>query len=268
VGACVVFLFSGCATTKQVQSLEAELAGERKSNAAEIARLNNEISKLQKEQSGESGTQNNTTPVSTQTTSSGVQASGASAGSESVASLRAEIERLQLLNDILLEASNSVVTVKPEETSLTVGIGRIRVSPVVNNSGFLGFLSAENRPDAQGRASATSAQAVGVSWFEAARYCNWLSVQWQYDPYYLINETNIQINYSGRRNGYRLPSQAELDAIIKNGFLSMDAVSRTGLLSSEVSRAYRYDRTRNSLVAVDATLPVNNIGFMVVRNEN
>jgi hypothetical protein len=254
--ACAVFLFSGCATTAQVQTLEAELAGERKSNAAEIARLNNEISKLQKELGGEG----------LDSTSSGGARTSASSGS--VASLRAEVERLTLLNEILLESSGSVATTKPEETPLTVGAGQIRISPVVYNGGFLGFLDAEKRPDTQGRASATSAQAVSVSWLDAARYCTWLSTQWQYDSYYRISGTNVQVNSSGRGNGYRLPSQTELDAVIKSGFLSIDAVSRTGLLSSEIDRAYHYDRTRNSLVAVDATLPVNSIGFMVVRNEN
>jgi hypothetical protein len=258
VGACAVFLFSGCATTKQVQALVAVLASEKRSKELEVARLKDVISMLRGDQGGESGQG---------TTSDGARTTGGSAGSESIDSLRTEVARLQLLNEILLEASSSVATIKPEETSLTVGTGRIRVSKAVNNSGFLGFLNAENRPDVQGRASATSAQAVSVSWLEAARYCNWLSTQWQYEPYYLINETNIQIT-SGRRDGYRLPSLAELDAMIKSGFLSTDAVSRTGLLSSEIDKAYRYDRTRNSLVAVDAALPVNNIGFMVVRNEN
>ena len=173
------------------------------------------------------------------------------------------------MNEILLEASGtSTLTIKPDETPLTVGTGRIRVTQAVNNSGFLGFLSAENRPDDRGRASANSAQAVSISWLDAVRYCNWLSAQWQYDAYYVINGTEVRLNPSGRRNGYRLPSQTELDASVRNGFLSMDAVSRIGLLSSEPNRAYRYDRTRNSLVPLDASLPVNNIGFMVVRNEN
>ncbi|MDR0636343.1 MAG: SUMF1/EgtB/PvdO family nonheme iron enzyme [Treponema sp.] len=234
---------------QRISELEAELARERAKHDDEINKLDRSI-----ENSAVQGS---------------VQTNELSASEERIASLQAELDRLKFLNELLLEASRtSTLTIKPDETLLTVGTGRIRVTQAVNNSGFLGFLSAENRPDDQGRASAGSAQAVGVSWLDAARYCNWLSAQWQYDVYYAINGTDVRLNPSGRRNGYRLPSQTELDASVRNGFLSMDAVSRIGLLSSEPNRAYRYDRTRNSLVPLDASLPVNNIGFMVVRNEN
>ena len=283
VVACAVFLFSGCATTQvkelenenlvlnqRISELEAGLASEKAKQdlgnqkiselevelASEKAKYDDEISKLRE------SIENSARQVS-------VQTNEVSAREESIASLQAELDRLKFLNEILLEASRtSTLTIKPDETPLTVGTARIRVTQTVNNSGFLGFLSAENRPDDRGRATASSAQAVGVSWLDAVRYCNWLSAQWQYDAYYVIIGSEVQLNPSGRRNGYRLPSQTELDASVRNGFLSMDAVSRIGLLSSEPNRAYRYDRTRNSLVPLDASLPVNNIGFMVVRNEN
>jgi hypothetical protein len=280
VGACTVFLFSGCATSpvkgpeeisepeqtskdaeqglvnQRISELEAELANEKVERDQERALLNEEISRLRGSTESSAG-------------QGSVQTNAPNAREESVASLQAELARLRFLNELLLEASGtSTPTIKPAETPLTVGTGRIRVTQAVINSGFVGFLSAENRPDDRGRASASSAQAVGVSWLDAVRYCNWLSAQWQYDAYYFINGTEVQLNPNGRRNGYRLPSQAELDASVRNGFLSMDAVSRVGLLSSEPNRAYRYDRTRNSLVPLDASLPVNNIGFMVVRNEN
>jgi cell division protein FtsB len=270
VGACVVFLFSGCATTTQVKDLqndnlalnqkvselEAELASEKAIQEQERALLEDEISTLRE------STRNSVVPTP-------VQTSGVSASEENIASLRAEADRLKFLNELLLEASRAnAQTIKPDETSLTVGMERIRVTQAVSNSGFLGFLSAKERPDDRGRASASSAQAVGVSWFDAVQYCNWLSAQWQYDAYYFINGSEVQPNLSGRRNGYHLPSQTELAAALQSGVLSMDDVSRIGLLSSESNRAYRYDRTRNSLVPLDASLPVNNIGFMVVRNEN
>ncbi|MDR1326240.1 MAG: formylglycine-generating enzyme family protein [Treponema sp.] len=280
VGACAIFLFSGCATTQvkdlnqKISELEEELASEKAKQGLE----NQKISELEEELASEKAKYDQervllNDEISTLRGSTGssarpgsVQANEPNAREGSIASLQAELARLRLLNEILLEAS--APTIKPVETLLSVGTGRIRVTPAVSNSGFLGFLSAMNRPDDRGRASSGSAQAVGVSWLDAVRYCNWLSAQWQYDAYYSINGTEVQPNQSGRRNGYRLPSQAELDASVRNGFLSTDAVSRVGLLSSELNRAYRYDRTRNSLVPLDASLPVNNIGFMVVRNEN
>ncbi|MDR2537203.1 MAG: SUMF1/EgtB/PvdO family nonheme iron enzyme [Treponema sp.] len=269
VGACAVFLFSGCATT-QVKDLEQKIS-ELEAELAKQDQMNQKISELEAELANERAkhdqepTQSNGSSVR----QGSVQTNGVNVREESVASLQAELARVKFLNEILLEASGtSALTIKPDEAPLTVGTGRIRVTRAVNNSSFLGFLSAANLPDDRGRASASSAQAVGVSWLDAVRYCNWLSAQWQYDAYYFINGTEVQLNQSGRRNGYRLPSQAELDASVRNGFLSIDAVSRIGLLSSEPNRAYRYDRTRNSLVPLDASLPVNSIGFMVVRNEN
>jgi outer membrane murein-binding lipoprotein Lpp len=272
VGACVVFLFSGCATTAQVKDLqnenlalnqkvselEAELVSEKATKEEEFALLEDEMRALRE------SIENSVAPVP-------VQIGGVSASEGNIASLRAETDRLKFLNEILLEASSAnVLTIKPDETSLTVGMERIRVTQAVSNGGFLGFLSAKDRPDDRGRASASSAQAVSVSWFDAVQYCNWLSAQWQYDVYYVINNASeeVQFNLSGRRNGYHLPSQAELAAAIQSGVLSKDVASRIGLLSSEPNRAYRYDQTRNSLVPLDASLPVNNIGFMVVRNEN
>ncbi|MDR1399597.1 MAG: SUMF1/EgtB/PvdO family nonheme iron enzyme [Treponema sp.] len=232
---------------QEISELEAELAREQAKHDEEISKLRESI-------------ENSAGQVSVQTNDT---------REERIASLQVELDRLRFLNELLLEASGtSTSTLKPNETLLTVDTRRIRVTPAVSNSGFLGFLSAQNRPDDRGRATASSAQAVSVSWVDAVRYCNWLSVQWQYDAYYVINGTEVQLNPSGRGNGYHLPSQTELDASVRNGFLSIDTVSRTGLLSSEPNRAYRYDRTRNSLVPLDASLPVNNIGFMVVRNEN
>ncbi|MDR2419684.1 MAG: formylglycine-generating enzyme family protein [Treponema sp.] len=242
---------------QRIDELEAELASEQAKQSLGDQRISELEEELASEQAKRESIENSARLVSVQT------------NEESITSLRAELDRLKFLNEILLEASGtSTLTIKPAETLLTVGTGRICVTQAVNNSGFLGFLSAENRPDDRGRSSASSAQAVGVSWLDAVRYCNWLSAQWQYDTYYSIKGTEVQLNLSGRKNGYRLPSQAELDVSVRNGFLSMDAVSRIGLLSSEPNRAYRYDRTRNGLVPLDASLPVNNIGFMVVRNEN
>jgi hypothetical protein len=256
-GACV-FLLIGCATT-QVKDLQDE-------NLA----LNQRISELEAELAAQQAQQDQEGARSGGGTSGGGGGGGASnSGETSAEALRAEIDRLKFMNELLLEAAGTgAQTLKPEETALAVGRGRIRATPSVKNNSFLGFLAAENRPDDRGRGADGSAQAVGVSWIDAARYCNWLSAQWQYDAYYSITGTDVQLNLSGRQNGYRLPSQAELDAGVRNGFLNMDSVSRIGLLSAEPNRAYRYDRARNSLVPLDASLPVGNIGFMVVRNEN
>lgn len=48
---------------------------------------------------------------------------------------------------------------------------------------------------------------VNVSWVDAINYCNWLSIQHNYQPVYTINGNRVSANW--RANGYRLPTEAE-----------------------------------------------------------
>ena len=48
---------------------------------------------------------------------------------------------------------------------------------------------------------------VGVSWYNAIAYCNWLSDQEGYQKVYSIVGTKVTVNW--KANGYRLPTEAE-----------------------------------------------------------
>lgn len=50
--------------------------------------------------------------------------------------------------------------------------------------------------------------AVGISWLEAVRYCNWLSEQDELEPVYDLHASSLQ-GWNLDRSGYRLPTEAE-----------------------------------------------------------
>ena len=77
--------------------------------------------------------------------------------------------------------------------------------------------NAEFRAFAPGHSSGTHAghsldgdthPAVGVSWTEAARYCNWLSEQDGLNPVYQVHGGRV-VGSDITRSGYRLPTEAE-----------------------------------------------------------
>ena len=87
---------------------------------------------------------------------------------------------------------------------------------------------------------------VNISWVNAALYCNWLSKQENFDPFYeIIDNKLVSINY--KSNGYRLPTEAEWVWVSRsdNGKMlkfpwgdKMPVKEKSGNYAGESSRIY------------------------------
>ena len=86
--------------------------------------------------------------------------------------------------------------------------------------------------------------AIAVTWYDAAKYCNWLSKEEGAHPCYEITDGNVKLkeNYL-HLDGYRLPTEAEVEFAIRAARL------RAGAMGSQKScfhATHGFTRTRSS----------------------
>jgi formylglycine-generating enzyme required for sulfatase activity len=95
--------------------------------------------------------------------------------------------------------STGYVTTAETEGGIRVYIPEETKLEVVDDASWrdLGFPQADDHP------------VVGVSWFDAVRYCNWRSEQEGLDPAYRIDGTDVTCDFAA--SGYRLPTEAEFE---------------------------------------------------------
>ena len=83
------------------------------------------------------------------------------------------------------------------------------------NAQFRLFTEEHNSGAVQGNSLNRDAQpAVGVSWQQAAQFCNWLSQQEGLKPFYL-EQDGIVVGFDPTSLGYRLPTEAEWEFITR-----------------------------------------------------
>ena len=79
----------------------------------------------------------------------------------------------------------------------------------VTNGQFRNFAAGHSSGEYQNRALDTDRQpTTGVSWQEAAVYCNWLSRQDRLDPFYQVEFGKV-VGFNPSALGYRLPTEVE-----------------------------------------------------------
>ncbi len=74
----------------------------------------------------------------------------------------------------------------------------------------------------------------GISWIEAARFCNWLSEKYGYETCYIFTKKEDGMDYvswNKEANGYRLPTLAEWQAVseIYTGKITEDYLYKTNI---------------------------------------
>jgi PAS domain-containing protein len=145
----------------------------------------------------------------------------------------------------------------------------------VSNRDYSAFLTATNGNNISINTAALEGPVINVSWIQAAAYCNWLSRLYGYGEYYTINGETIRVNERG--NGYRLPTQNEILAGLKDGVIDSEDLTNMGIMGtgSDPGSMYVYRLPEEYSGTEDPALDVREVsgsesdvetGFRVVRN--
>lgn len=119
-------------------------------------------------------------------------------------------QTLRVVGDLELERFPSLSYTQASYDSNTANRQVVLTRPFylgkteVTNKAFNAFTNATKTPDAH--------PATGVSWLQAVRFCNWLSIQEGLDPVYDLSGAGVVQSVDTRSLGFRLPTELEWEA--------------------------------------------------------
>jgi len=196
----------------------------------------------------------------------------------------AEIARIK--DDILKEMRDNRQGVSVQTNFIAfpqkpyeVGIQTVNIfaaNDMVTNLDYISFCSLNGRNSYSKAEQGLYSPVTSVSWDDAARYCNWLSKLYGLKPCY--DESNNRISaYNNGNNGYRLPEEHEISAMLDSGnkIIDTEQMSQIGIWGSAgFPQGSAYILASGSGQAVDRLLKQSlssassdaAIGFRIVRN--
>ena len=150
-------------------------------------------------------------------------------------------------------------------------------SDMVTNIDFISFSNINGVNNLSRANQGLYSPVISISWNDAVRYCNWLSRLYGYEPCY--DEAGGAItSYNNRRNGFRLPDENEIDAILQmdSEIINQKEFTEKGIWSSQgFPNAFAYRLSGGTRASTLDRLMVQSvsrvpsdweIGFRVVRN--
>jgi hypothetical protein len=199
--------------------------------------------------------------------------------------LRNEMERRHLAElsqarrGYSLQTQTTIISFPQRPREIEIPSANILASSdMVTNIDFISFSTINGINNLSRANQGLYASVTSITWEDAARYCNWLSRLYSLEPCY--DEVGGRITgYNNRRNGFRLPEEHEINAILQDesGIIRLNEFSEIGIWSStgfpQSFMAFKLSgRTQLSTLDRLTFQSINRvpsdweIGFRVVRN--